>query len=696
MEGDTVSPGNDDLEGRSEPIGRSEGRCQCFLRQDMHTSVGPSCENTSGTQPRELGDQKRPQELIAEKVRALSQEIQSSDCLLDLDLRQGEAASVHVNEDAFRRPSHHAMSQSTFTLPDISEEGRPGPQRAEEMAIQAMKMEFQKAAGYPAAFEEFESHLVYEQKTVEDDGETIQLREVLVGTRFTPEPFMRSLRRVVRVVVLQVLYAFFLALPLVLAVPLVWKTCESNMAIAVDYARIVIGCLALIILFVALVEGCRPCGMLRRIRQFLVLFVVAVVAYTTLQTLARYPQLKLFLWISLAFERAVYAVMVPRFFWHVSRDMPGVVKRRRLYTIQMTFLVYTQSVHTLLWGRLFLPKAERTTTDGERTQLAVAFLFASFLLVATVNGLCRKMRDGPPLLNFAIIFPIIVGSLIVPRFLQAEMTALSYKIKSSLLFALYDLLGDLAVPYADMLHAKIIRMCTRIRDGRWPKGGDTAGLHGLSVTSGGSETTRTRATSTKGAALFINRAGSGEPLRSSSEIYQSVMRAGRMRSTTSGLSSMASVVDLQSNFMDYDVKPRYLRALADQTHAYNQAESLILIFINLSLMLMEQLLSPSLPRLFERLGGLCLLVAIEMACEIVLFMVAVRLHNLPILRSEDEPGVLTFRLTTLLAAAVLITSQMMPFIALFLLRALQPSVFGEVRLGELCPHGTYAQPRWAV
>ncbi|CEL96097.1 unnamed protein product [Vitrella brassicaformis CCMP3155] len=73
--------------------------------------------------------------------------------------------------------------------------------------------------------------------------------------------------------------------------------------------------------------------------------------------------------------------------------------------------------------------------------------------------------------------------------------------------------------------------------------------------------------------------------------------------------------------MAYDVRPRYLRALADQTHAYNQAESLVLIFINLSLMLMEQLLSPSLSRLFERPGRLCLLVTIEMACEVVLFMV---------------------------------------------------------------------------
>ncbi|CEL96639.1 unnamed protein product [Vitrella brassicaformis CCMP3155] len=313
------------------------------------------------------------------------------------------------------------------------------------------------------------------------------------------------------------------------------------------------------------------------------------------------------------------------------------------------------------------------------------------------------MRDGPPLFNYCVIFPMVAGSLIVPRLLQAEMAALSYKIKSSLMFAIYDLLGDLAVPYADMLHANVIRALKRTRDGllakpsddRRSKPRDTAVRHGLSEASGSSETISTRAASKKEAALFINRAGSGETGRSSSEIYQSVVRAGRrMRSSSSGLSSMTSVIHLQSNFMAYDVRPRYLRALSDQQHAYNQAESLILIFINLSLVSMEQLLSPSLPRLFERLGRLCLLVAVEMACEVVLFMVSVRLHNLPILRGDDEPGVLTFRLAALLAATAVIIAIMVPYISLFLLRALQPAVFGEVRLRELCPHVQYGtRPR---
>ncbi|CEM31895.1 unnamed protein product [Vitrella brassicaformis CCMP3155] len=702
LNGDAASPRvshRDDESPQPGPVNGGEELHECGLREDVHDFLGPSCEDTCVTQPHV--QQGRPQELTTEG--GLGKEMHSSKCPLDLDLERERSPSCQTN--GFRSACHHAASQST-TLPDISEVGAPEPSanRAEEVAIQAMKLEFEKAAGYPAAFEEFESHLVYEQNVV-DDGETIHVREVLIGARFSPEPFMRSLRRVMQVVILQVVFALVLAVPLVLTAPLVWKTCESNMAgVAIDFTRIAIGWSAFLVWFVALVEGCRPRRILRRIRELWILLAITVAAHAIARSLAISPQLTPYTWISFALERAVYTVMVPWFFWHVSRDMTGVVKRRVLYTIQMTFLVYTPWAASHLWGRLLLPKAEGATTDTEKTRLAFVCLLSCFPLVAIVNGTARKMRDGPPLFNYCVIFPIALISLVVPRLLQAEMAALSYKIKSSLLFALYDLLGDLAVPYVDMFNANVIRALMRTRDGRSAKPTDdrrskprdTASRHGLSGASGSSETVSTQATTNKEPALFINGSGSGEPRRSSSEIYQSVVRAGRrMRSSSSGLSSMTSVIHLQSNFMAYDVRPRYLRALSDQQHAYNQAESLILIFINLSLILMEQLLSPfSLSRLFERLGGLCLLVAVEMACEVILYMVSTRLHNLPILRSEDEPGVLTFRLTTLLAATAVFTAVWAPYITLFVLRALQPAVYDNVRLTELCPF--FAHPYYTT
>ncbi|CEM01615.1 unnamed protein product [Vitrella brassicaformis CCMP3155] len=548
-----VSPSNFDSKERSRPADNGEGRRQCALRQDMHTFFGPNCENTTGTQPRV--DQGRPQELIAEKGRALSQEIQSSDCLLDLDLPQGEAASVHVNDDAFRRPSHHAMSQSTFT-----EEGGPGPQRAEEVAIQAMKTEFEKAAGYPAAFEEFESHLVYEQKTVADDGETIHLREVLVGTRFTPEPFMRSLRRVVCLVLLQVLYASVLALSMIPMPLALWRTCESEakaLQIMLDYVRTFIGSSSIIVWYLAMIEGHRLERLFRRLQRTWHHFVLFPVCYFAFNALYLEHRLRPYALIFLSLGHVGLGILTPLgFFWQATRDMPNVVKRRWLYVLQMMFILSVSVVGQFFWVGIFLPRGERAATDTARARVAFTCLLACWPLVAVVNGSMRKMKDGPPLYNYSVIYYLCLGSLVVPRLLQAKMVNLSSKIISSFLFALYDLLGDLAVPYADMLHAKIIRILKRTRDNQSAKPAHKTGAfnaikgrsqHVAESRAGSSETISTGASK--------SRAAKGEPRRSSSEIYQSVMRAGRMQSRSSGLSSMASVVDLQSNFMAYDVRP---------------------------------------------------------------------------------------------------------------------------------------------
>ncbi|CEL96518.1 unnamed protein product [Vitrella brassicaformis CCMP3155] len=191
LNGDAASPrvsrSDDESEAPPQPAepgpgNGGEGRHECGLQEDMHTCLGPSCEDTCATQSVE--QQERPKQLATDSEEALDKEVHSNECLLDLNLQQGTSPSCQTN--GLRSACHHGASQST-TLQDISEEGAGGPpaNRAEEMAIKAMKSEFEKAAGYPAAFEEFESHLVYEQNVV-DDGETIHVREVLIGARFTP------------------------------------------------------------------------------------------------------------------------------------------------------------------------------------------------------------------------------------------------------------------------------------------------------------------------------------------------------------------------------------------------------------------------------------------------------------------------------------------------------------------------------
>ncbi|CEL96587.1 unnamed protein product [Vitrella brassicaformis CCMP3155] len=554
-------------------------------------------------------------------------------------------------------------------LPDIDEEGAQGPPvRAEEMAIQAMKTEFEKAAGYPAAFEEFESHLVYEPGVM-DDGQTTQVREVLIGTRFSPEPFMRSLQRAIRAVVLQVLYAFVLALPMVVWPLAFWHTCKSERAslvIAYDYVRNTITFSVLVVYLLAIAEGHQGSKLFSRFKKtwfYFLLPAIARVAFTRLFVVPGLWPYAVALW---GFEHICYIVLIP--------------------------LTFVSSAGVFLWVAIFGPRGERAATDTERTRVAFTCLMSFWPLVALVNGTVRKMRDGPPLYNHAAAHYLVLGCCVAPRLLQAEMAALSSKIMSSLLFAFYDLIGDLAVPYADILHANVARWLTRTCNGQSTKptrktrcpnaDRDRHIAHVADLRS--NKTIATVTSNKKGTAASYSCVSSEDSRRSSSEVYQSVVRAGRrMRSTKSAL-------DLQSNFIAFDVRPRYLRALRDQQYGYNQAESLILIVINLSLISMEQLLSPfSLSRLLERLGGLCLLVVIEMACETVFFMVQVRWHNLPMLRAEEEPGVVKFRLLTLFAVGTSLFASFSPWLVLFFLRTLPSSVYGDVTLLEFCPQSAH-------
>ncbi|CEL92412.1 unnamed protein product [Vitrella brassicaformis CCMP3155] len=472
-----------------------------------------------------------------------------------------------------------------------------------------------------------------------------------------------------------------------------WRTCESKttpLVIAVDYARTTATSLCVIVYYLAIVEGYRCERLFSRFCKSWHYFLVPTVVSVALPHLFVQPRLWPYAVILLTLEYIGYMVLLPfGLFQQVARDTPAV-KRRWLYTLQMTIVPIVSLTAAFLWSAIFLPRGERAATDGERALVAFTCLFCSFPLVALANGMVRKMRDGPPLYNHAVIYYLVLGSLIIPRLLQAEMTFLRNKVMSSLLFALYDLVGDLAVPYTDMLQVNVTRWLTRPRNDRSAKPAQKIGCPSSECESH-TEHIETMTSSNKGTAASISRLSSGEPRHSSSEIHQSVMRMGRrMRSASTSLSSIKSTLDLQSNFIAFDFRPRYLRALRDQQYAYNQAESLILIFINLSLISMEQLLHPfSLPRLLERLGGLGVLVAIEMACEVILFMVTVRLHNLPMLRSENEPGVLTFKLMTLFVASTAFASTFSHWIAMSLLRDLQPAVYGDVKLLEFCPHSAY-------
>ncbi|CEM25925.1 unnamed protein product, partial [Vitrella brassicaformis CCMP3155] len=119
-------------------------------------------------------------------------------------------------------------------------EGRVLP--GEERAMDALVREFREAAGYDAAYEEFDTTLEY--RTVADpDGGT---REVLVGAHFAPEPLRITVRRVMKVIIRQLGMALGIAALLVLYTLALWQfACRSlfDLGPAFDVIRRIVACL---------------------------------------------------------------------------------------------------------------------------------------------------------------------------------------------------------------------------------------------------------------------------------------------------------------------------------------------------------------------------------------------------------------------------------------------------------------------
>ncbi|CEL96087.1 unnamed protein product [Vitrella brassicaformis CCMP3155] len=261
--GDAISPGDDQEDHvQPQPSDRAEGSHGSALRRDTEIFVDFSNPDICTPPPCSQGVQ--PGELTTEDEQAAVPHLSKSN-----DFNHQGA----VREQAKPHLTHPTCSHST-TLPDISEEGPS--LRAEEMAILIMKSEFEKAAGYPAAFEEFTSHLVYEP-AVTNDGDTVYVREVVAGSRFSPEPFSQSLRRAITAVLFQAFFSLMMALPWVGILIAYWKSCQSESArvgIAVDYVRVSVMIVAAIVWMLLIVEGMHLRRLWARFRQTWIVFLL--------------------------------------------------------------------------------------------------------------------------------------------------------------------------------------------------------------------------------------------------------------------------------------------------------------------------------------------------------------------------------------------------------------------------------------
>jgi len=128
-----------------------------------------------------------------------------------------------------------------------------------------------------------------------------------------------------------------------------------------------------------------------------------------------------------------------------------------------------------------------------------------------------------------------------------------------------------------------------------------------------------------------------------------------------------------------------------QVHAYGLVELTVLILTNLCIITLDQVLSPSVPQLLERMAGLLIMVFIELVFEGVLFIWLVRSADLPLLRSMAEPGSMKMYVVGLAIGGGLCMLRGGPYFVLWNLSAVDESRYGQMGMQEFCPYHSTLQ-----
>uniref|UniRef100_A0A7S1JX33 Uncharacterized protein n=1 Tax=Vitrella brassicaformis TaxID=1169539 RepID=A0A7S1JX33_9ALVE len=165
-----------------------------------------------------------------------------------------------------------------------------------------------------------------------------------------------------------------------------------------------------------------------------------------------------------------------------------------------------------------------------------------------------------------------------------------------------------------------------------------------------------------------------------------------MRATLGrSVSFLTQAANMQSAFASLEVSPRYMRLLSDQARLWSMAEIATLIFTNLMVLVINQIWhkDASLASLFTSIAGLVVLLVVEGAFETIHVLWMVRIHNLPLLCSEDEPGVVKASILTCLLEFVIVTSGFAVLVKFFMLHAVDPDKHADASFVDVC---LYFQP----
>jgi len=308
-------------------------------------------------------------------------------------------------------------------------EGRVLP--GEERAMDALVREFREAAGYDAAYEEFDTTLEY--RTVADpDGGT---REVLVGAHFAPEPLRITVRRVMKVIMRQLGMALGIAALLVLYTLALWQfACRSlfDLGPAFDVIRRIVACLMVILFYLHITEGVDLHMMLSRLKECRLIFAVLMML-SILIAVAHQAHGK-GTWRRRIITPMWWSCMIicPYLYFRqvAGSQVAGSIgiKHKQEYALKGTIVFALSFTSTTLLETIFFPLAAAAHTDKRQLHIAVSFVLMFLPVVSLVNKLIRSIKEGPPTLNSHMIVGPAVIYVVAPKCLQADMVGLDSKL----------------------------------------------------------------------------------------------------------------------------------------------------------------------------------------------------------------------------------------------------------------------------
>mmetsp|Transcript_25035 Transcript_25035/g.61933 ORF Transcript_25035/g.61933 Transcript_25035/m.61933 type:complete len:287 (-) Transcript_25035:74-934(-) len=250
------------------------------------------------------------------------------------------------------------------------------------------------------------------------------------------------------------------------------------------------------------------------------------------------------------------------------------------------------------------------------------------------------------------------------------------QILTSLILASFDLLTDLAVPYVMVISGaakralvRCLSSCKACREIQHQHSNETPDT----VTGEDTDNTERPNVIKHPPAKLLSRL--------SSTVMSFYTRSRTGDSTLFSrqlLRSLSSFLDVPTRVVQFKLHPIFLRRLSDQMHAYGLAELTVLILTNASFITLDQVVSPSLPQLLERVAGLLIMALIELVFEGVLFVWLVRSANLPLLRSMAEPGFMRMYVLGLAIGGGVCIFRGGPYFVLYFLSAVDESRYGHI------------------